>query len=112
MDTGPTGTSSNAVRAVFWTSSYAPVTTDVIDYITIATLGNAVDFGTMNHISMNGSGACASSTRSVCGGGFDGGIQEELEYIQIMTTGNSVDFGDLHEARSQPGACSNGHGGL
>ena len=112
VDAGPTGTSSNAVRAVFWTSSYAPVTTDVMDYITIATLGNAIDFGDMNHISMNGSGACASSTRSVCGGGFDGGIQEELEYIQIMTTGNSVDFGDLHEARSQPGACSNGQGGL
>jgi hypothetical protein len=111
-DTGPQGTSSNAVRAVFWTSSYAPNTTDIIDYIMIATLGNAKDFGDLNHISMNGASACASSTRSVSGGGYDGGIQEELDYVQIMTTGNAVDFGNLHEARSQPGACSNGHGGL
>ena len=100
------------MRGVLWTSSYAPNTTDVIDYITIATLGNALDFGELNHISYNGAACCSSSTRSVVGGGYDGGIAEEMDYVQIMTTGNAVDFGNLDQARSEPGACSNGHGGL
>ena len=111
-DGSPLGTSSNAVRGILWTSSYAPNTDDVIDFITIATLGNAVDFGDLNHISYNGSACCASRTRSVVGGGYDGGIAEEMDYVQIMTTGNAVDFGNLDQARSEPGACSNGHGGL
>ena len=111
-DSSAVGILSNAVRAIRFTSSYAPNTDDVIDYVTIATLGDSIDFGDLNHISMNGAGGCASSTRAVAGGGFDGGIAEELDYVQIMTLGNAVDFGNLAEARSQPGACSNSHGGL
>ena len=111
-DNAAVGTGSNAIRGICFTSSYAPNTDDVIDYITIATLGNALDFGDLNHISMNGAAVCASPTRAVAGGGFDGGIVEEMDYVQIMTTGNAVDFGNLSEARSQPGAVSNGHGGL
>ena len=61
---------------------------------------------------MNGAAVCASSTRAVAGGGYDGGIQPEMDFVQIMSTGNATDFGDLAEARSQPGAVSNGHGGL
>ena len=85
---------------------------DVIDYFTMATTGNALDFGDLNHISMNGAAVCASNTRAIAGGGFDGGIQPELDYVQIMTLGNAKDFGDLDQARSQPGAVSNAHGGL
>ena len=111
-DTAAVGTSSNAIRGINFTASYSPNTDDVIDYITIATLGNALDFGDLNHISMNGAAVCASTTRAIAGGGFDGGIQPELDYVQIMTLGNAKDFGDLAEARSQPGAVSNAHGGL
>ena len=111
-DASASGIISNAVRAVRFTSSYNPNTDDVIDYLTIATLGDSIDFGDLNHISMNGAGGCASPTRAIAGGGFDGGIAEEVDYVQIMSTGNAKDFGNLAEARSQPGACSNGHGGL
>ena len=111
-DSSASGIISNAVRAIRFTSSYSPNTDDVIDYVTIATLGNSIDFGDLNHISMNGAGGCASPTRAIAGGGFDGGIQEELDFVEIMTLGNAQDFGNLAEARSQPGACSNGHGGL
>ena len=111
-DTAAVGTSSNAVRGINFTASYSPNTDDIIDYITIATLGNALDFGDLNHISMNGAAVCASNTRAIAGGGFDGSIQSELDYVQIMTLGNAKDFGDLAEARSQPGAVSNAHGGL
>ena len=111
-DSAAVGTSSNAVRGINWTSSYAPNTDDVIDYITIATLGNAILFGELAHISYNGAACCASRTRSVVGGGYDGGIAEQMEYVNIMTAGNAIDFGDLSQARSEPGAASNGHGGL
>ena len=111
-DASASGIISNAVRAVRFTASYAPNTDDVIDFVTIATLGDSKDFGDLNHISMNGASGCASPTRAIAGGGFDGGIAEEIDYVQIMSTGNAVDFGNLAEARSQPGACSNGHGGL
>ena len=111
-DNSAVGTSSNAIRGICFTASYSPNTDDVIDFLTIATLGNALDFGDLNHISMNGAAVCASSTRAVAGGGYDGSIQSEMDYVQIMTTGNAIDFGDLDQARSQPGAVSNGHGGL
>ena len=111
-DSSASGIISNAVRAVRFTASYAPNTDDVIDYLTIATLGDSIDFGDLNHISFNGGSGCASPTRAVAGGGYDGSIAEEIDYVQIMSTGNAKDFGNLAEARSQPGACSNGHGGL
>ena len=111
-DSSASGIISNAVRAVRFTASYAPNTDDVIDFLTIATLGNSIDFGDLNHISMNGAGGCASPTRAIAGGGYDGGIQVEIDYVEIMSTGNAKDFGDLAEGRSQPGVCSNGHGGL
>tara|TARA_A100001391_G_scaffold8666_1_gene5598 strand:+ start:1122 stop:2213 length:1092 start_codon:yes stop_codon:yes gene_type:complete len=111
-DASAAGIVSNAVRAIRFTASYSPNTDDVIDFVTIATLGDSINFGDLNHISMNGAGGCASSTRAVAGGGYDGGIQEELDSVEIMTLGNAIDFGNLAEARSQPGACSNGHGGL
>ena len=50
---------------------------------------------------MNGAAGCASPTRAIAGGGFDGGIQEEVDYVEIMTLGNAKDFGNLAEARSR-----------
>jgi len=80
------------------------------DYITISTLGNAVDFGdliTANYYSA----ASSSSTRAICGGGGSP-FTNTIEYIQILTTGDAVDFGDLTQKRRHLDACSNGHGGL
>ena len=110
---------SNAVRGLFaggQTSS--PNTdangTDTIEYITIATLGNAIDFGNLSGKRILMSGAC-SSTRCVWPGGKSVGNTQNntMEYVQIMSTGDAVDFGDTITAgRYGPGGCSNGHGGL
>jgi len=71
---------------------------NIIDYVTIATTGNATDFGDRlnSDAKTRLSGACASSTRGVMGGGIDVNI---IEYVTIATTGNSQDFGDLTAAR-------------
>ena len=102
---------ANAVRALFGGGySSTPAQETVIDYVTIATLGNATDFG---DISTDGtySTASGSRTRAV----FMGGSQpyrNVMEYVQIMTTGNAVDFGDMDVTAMQRTAVSNGHGGL
>ena len=86
-----------------------------INYLTIATLGDAIDFGDLtsatNHYA---GGSPSSSTRACYGGGGFPSTTNVIDYVQIMTTGDSKDFGDLTVARSlmMRGNCSNGHGGL
>jgi len=102
---------ANAVRAIFgggYSSTTAQET--VIDYMTIATLGDAIDFG---DIAADGtySTASGSRTRAVFMGG-NSPYKNVMEYVQIMTTGNAVDFGDMDVTAMQRTAVSNGHGGL
>jgi len=83
--------------------------TNVINYVTIATLGNAIDFGdcTANHYTAGSS----SPTRMISGGGGTP-YTNAIQYVEIMTTGNAADFGDLSTTRRHLESCSNGHGGL
>lgn len=91
--------------------SYSNVNT--IDYITIATPGNATDFGDLL-ATVSYPGACSDSTRGVFGGGESSfSASNVIQYITIATTGNAIDFGDLTAARQLWGAgCSNGTRGL
>jgi hypothetical protein len=110
---------SNAVRGLFAGGQTSNPNvdangTDVIEYITIATLGNATDFGNLSGKRILMSGAC-SSTRCVWPGGKSVGNTQNntMEYVQIMSTGDAVDFGDtITNGTYGPGGCSNGHGGL
>ena len=81
---------------------------NTIDYITIATLGNAVDFGD-NTDARRGLGGCSSPTRGV----FSNKVYTNvMDYLEIATTGNAIDFGDSTDTRGFGGNCSNAHGGL
>ena len=109
------GGGGNAVRGVFGGGaapnqpSYTPQ--DEIHFITIATLGNSIDFGNLNDAVSNCS-ACSSPTRVVFNGGYTPSQTNQLQYIQTMTTGNALDFGDLTSNKARTSGCSNGHGGL
>ena len=109
------GGGGNAVRGVFGGGaapnqpSYTPQ--DEIHFITIATLGNSIDFGNLNDAVSNCS-ACSSPTRVVFNGGYTPSQTNQLQYIQTMTTGNAIDFGDLTSNKARTSGCSNGHGGL
>ena len=116
-----TQTYSNAVRGVahgHYQYPTSPNHSNVIEFVTIATLGNATDFGD----SLRAGYGCAgsSSTRGVTGGGYyqnsptgeTGGFTNIIDYVQIMSTGNAVDFGDLNVASRSGTVCTNGHGGL
>jgi len=73
----------------------------VIDYITIATTGNATDFGDLS-VARWQSGAVSSETRGVITAGATAGdvVSNVMDYITIATTGNAIDFGNLGAARN------------
>ncbi|SVA76056.1 uncharacterized protein METZ01_LOCUS128910 [marine metagenome] len=87
------------------------VYSNVIDYITIDTAGDATDFGDISQLAAT---PCCSSNgpgdRGLrAGGGVkDVGGVNTIEYITISTPGNTTDFGDLGTGRYAFGASSNG----
>ena len=95
-----------------WGGGYnGPAGTDAIQYVTIATLGNAQPFGDLSVATLS-SGATSSSTRGVWGGGYKPAVSNTIEYITMATLGDANNFGDLSQARVSTTSVSNGHGGL
>jgi hypothetical protein len=84
---------------------------NIMDYVTIASTGNASDFGDLTtRLDSSYSGAASSSTRGVVAGGrWNGTGTDQIEYITIASTGNSADFGNLVQAMTEEsgGAASN-----
>ena len=110
----PAGTSSST-RGLFICGESQPSGTRIntIQFITIASEGNATDFG--DHTDLRRSlGACNNSTRAVYGGGnTPSATVNSLSFVTIATTGNGEDFGDLLTARSTAlTATSDSHGGI
>ena len=65
-----------------------PSTSDVIEYLSIETLGNTQDFGDLTQ-TRKGNAACASRIRGVnAGGGASPGTQETtIDFVTIASTG-------------------------
>ena len=84
---------------------------NIIEYVTITTLGDAVDFGDTSQKWKYNSG-CASRTRGITGGGISDSTvpaySNVMEYITIASTGNSINFGDLlSDNKTYPASFSN-----
>ena len=80
---------------------YTPTAVNTIDYITIETAGNAIDFGDLNYTDNNVCSSAASRTRGMW---FGGGTEPDAEndnisYLTIASTGDAADFGNLTQAR-------------
>ena len=113
--TGIAGCSSTT-RGVFGGGHTGPVlsplsVTNVIQYITIASLGNAVDFGDLTQARERFSGT-SNTIRGVFGGGTTPDNSDVIDFVTIASTGNASDFGNLTFAKRESGACSDSHGGL
>jgi len=69
-----------------------------IDYFTISTLGNSIDFGTFT--GRYGLGSCSSSTRALFAGGTlsPGNRTNSIQFVTISSTGNGETFGNLDAA--------------
>ena len=84
-----------------------------IDFITIATLGNSLDFGDASY-NLGSAASAGSSTRAIFAGGGQSPAPNtnSMDFVEILTTGNGLDFGDLTDGRQSLAGFSNGHGGL
>ena len=91
--------------------SLSPSNRNTIDFVTIATLGNAAEFGDLTEES-RAIGTASDCKRSVFAHGDGSSYSGNIDYVQIATRGNGVNFGDSSQARRGTGGCSNGHGGL
>ena len=101
---------SDATRAVHSVGS--PDTgsgnsSNVIDYVTVDTTGNATDFGDLTKAKVE-HGACGNGLRVVFCGGQDssGNNLNEVEYITVQTTGNATDLCDLAYAGESIACCA------
>jgi len=102
---------TGGARGVFGGGGSAPTVSNVIDYITISSTGNATDFGDLTD-DRNFLGSCASATRGLWGGGYAPGRVNIIDYITISSTGNALDFGDLTQIRWGVYACSSSTRGV
>tara|TARA_R100000234_G_C4995415_1_gene177622 strand:- start:45 stop:1925 length:1881 start_codon:yes stop_codon:yes gene_type:complete len=97
------GCVSNDIRACMAGGQTATNSGDpqnVIDYFTIASTGNAADFGDLT-VTRGATRGISSPTRGVFAGGtFTPSIVNTIDYVTIASTGNATDFGDLAAVRA------------
>jgi hypothetical protein len=97
------GSFQSSTRGVFCGGTQTPLTPtiqNIIDFITISTLGNAADFGDLINLGEQGGGS-SNSVRGLYAGKEAPAVSNVIEYITIASLGNAIDFGDLTVARNQ-----------
>ena len=85
-----------------------------IDQITIASEGNAVDFGgnAITSGTLRGGSGCSKTRMVFTAGYISPAVSNVIEFIVISSNGNAEDFGDLTLSRSSPAGLSDSNGGL
>ena len=89
-----------------------PSNSDVIDFITISTQGNATDFGNLTDQRQWVFGAASSRVRGVWSGGFTPSISDIMDFVTISSTGDATDFGNLSDSKGAHAGCGNETRGL
>ena len=82
----------------------SPYMSNVIDYVTIATAGNATDFGDTADVAYYGAQGASSPTRGIWSGGSPS--EDMIQYVTIASTGNANEFGNLSANRKGPSEAS------
>ena len=107
---------SSSTRAIFAGGTNGPGdpnSNNIIDFVTIASLGNATDFGDMAEGGRNRPGCASNSIRGTFSGGrISGSNVDSISFLTIASTGNTADFGDLTFNRFEVGGLSDSHGGI
>ncbi len=102
----PGGTGTRGLLATGYTGSRS----DAIEYITVSTLGDGVDFGNLT-VDRSGVRAAASQTRALFMGGMGPNASAAdtniIDFVAIPSTGHATDFGDLLYAQRDGVAFSN-----
>ena len=99
-------------RGIF-AGAYAPGRSDTIEYVTISTLGNSLDFGNLVGGATGAGAGTSDRTRGWHLGGNPSSYTNQMQFITIASTGNSTDAGDLSTtAGTHPGAVSSSTRGI
>ena len=80
--------------------------------MTIATTGNATDFGNLLAAASVYESGVSNNTTGIFAGGFTPSLQNVIQFVTIASTGNAQDFGDLAVTKGAFGGASDGGGGL
>ena len=103
---------ASSTRGVYNIGHHTPNgSRDTIEYITIASTGNATDFGNLVGSSNNTKIPLSNSIRGIFAGGAPTRVAT-IDYITIASTGDAADFGDLTGVRHEGAGLSDSHGGL
>ena len=91
----------------------SPTATNTIEYVTIATTGDATNFGDMSYTGTHPF-SVSNKTRGIIAGSSTEPNQNynTIDYLTIATTGNTLDFGDLTVGKGAGGSMSNSIRGL
>ena len=79
--------------------------------MTIASTGNAQDFGDLT-VARWALAGMSNSTRGTFAGGATPSDKNEIDFITIASTGNAADFGDILTTTQYVSGCADSHGGL
>ena len=90
-------------RAVFGGGDTPGAKVNLIQYVTMSTLGNAADFGDLNELRGSVS-AASNAVTGIYGGGASPTYFKSMDKITISTLGNAVEYGDLIEVISSFGS--------
>jgi hypothetical protein len=72
---------------------------NITDFVTIATAGNATDFGDLNTANEQAAPNADTTRVVIAGGTISGGNSvNNIDFFTIATTGNATDFGDMTTA--------------
>ena len=108
--------STRGVTAGAYQESPGSSSSNIIEFITIASTGDATNFGDLvTAAQLAGSSGGSNKIRGVfVGGGVHPSYYNTMEFITIATTGNASDFGDIRTGETPYGsvAVSDSHGGL
>ena len=107
--TGSTASSTRGVVFGGYGGSPHSAASDEIQFVTIASQGNATDFGNLT-VGRTYPTTSGNQTRAVMvGGGSPSGNKDTMDYVTIASTGNAVDFGNMTAItnNSSDGGCGN-----
>ena len=114
---GPTENRGGRGRGVFASgfSGAAPSPgnlVDTMDFVEIATTGNALDFGDQSRSGYQQASVSSSIRGIIMGGANPSGSLASMGYVTISSQGGANDYGDLRQAATHAGAASNNTRGI
>ena len=79
----------------------------IMDFVTIASKGDAVTFGNLQQTKGQLGGGVSDGVRGVVAGGYGTPLhKKEIDYMTIASEGNAIMFGDLQIARAEQAAAT------